>query len=130
MISYYELEHTDNFIDYLNAWDNFIKRNNINDWNDEDEESKPITSNCDNFVVVNKTKKIKKTINKVNKVKGVLLKWMTQKNFGFIVCDKYPNTEIFCHGASFSGTPVIGKKVLIEIGTNSKGIIAKSAKHN
>ena len=133
------MRQIESFGGYLEAWDNYIKANNLDDWaDDEDDQEKsylrePLAEVNDEFIVVKskktKTKKTNYKKTKDTREQGTLLKWIPKKNFGFIICAKFPKTEIFCHGSALIGLPIIGGKVLVKIGRNEKGFIATSAEH-
>lgn len=144
MIAYSLINKSETFSEYLSAWQKFLVENQTMDWADEDDEDmlpEPIvvfktmtpTENPvpeeDEFTQVKKKVKKNKTSKKITETRGKLLKWIPQKNYGFLVSPNYPGTQIFCHGSNFTGNPIIGGNVVIEIGTNSKGIIAESARH-
>lgn len=134
--------NSETFAEYIGAWQKFLVENNTKDWADEEDDDvlpkpiivfkqieKPIENSLPEVNEFTQVKRKTKKVKKATETRGKLLKWIPQKNFGFVVSPKYPGTQIFCHGSNFIGNPIIGGNVVIEIGTNWKGVIVESARH-
>lgn len=147
------INNSETFAEYLGAWQKFLVENNTKDWADEEDDDvsharqlsacavlpkpiivfkqieKPIENSLPEVNEFTQVKRKTKKVKKATETRGKLLKWIPHKNYGFVVSPKYPGTQIFCHRSNFIGNPIIGGNVVIEIGTNWKGVIVESARH-
>ena len=101
------------FHQYLELWDQFLIAHNSINWADvEDEEP---TKPKPYFKVICRKTHRKKSSTQPQKATGVIKKWFSNKNFGFIQCKKYPNQDIFCHRSSITGAPIVGMTLTFKL---------------
>ena len=113
------------FHQYLVDWDQYIQKNNLTDWFDDEPDLK-----ADGFEIVVKKIRTKKT--KTPCFRGKLYKWVESSSggFGFIMPEKKTRKEdsIWVHISEVYSKPKVGANVSFEIVKGKKGLTAKKVR--